>query len=151
MVITAVAPQPKTFSQKPLTPVPMIARLLPTSMTSSISGGARSPLMMAERNSMRTALTLRVSSTAPATMAPRVAQLVLGGPAPRGHRAAPLRTLLLDLLRGLPEEEVRRDRRAEDSHQRRQGARVRRQARQQRVAQRRRPARTRENGGEDIG
>src|SRR5439155_1634228 len=28
-------------------------------------------------------------------VAPRVAQLVLGGPAPRGHRAAPLRTLLL--------------------------------------------------------
>jgi len=69
----------------------------------------------------------------------------------RPHRTAPDRTLLLDLLRGLPEEKVRRDRRAEDSHQRRQGARVRRQARQQRVAQRRRPARTRENGGEDVG
>src|ERR1700694_1394202 len=64
MVITAVAPQPKTFSQRPLTRGPMIARLLPTSMTSSISGGARSPLMVAERNSMRTALTLSGSSRA---------------------------------------------------------------------------------------
>src|SRR5206468_10886315 len=66
----AVANQPSRLSHGPFACSPMMARLLPTSMTSRSSGGARSPLTTADRNSMRIVFVPARFSAMPATTAP---------------------------------------------------------------------------------
>src|SRR5262249_33045228 len=68
--MTAVAVQPRSGTQKPATCPPMIFRFLPTSITSTMSGGARSPLSTAARNRTRIGLVSKIASSMPAAMAP---------------------------------------------------------------------------------
>src|SRR2546425_10660524 len=56
LVMSPTAAHPSTFSQKPLVCSPMIARLLPTNMTSTRSGGASTPVTTAGKKSMRIGL-----------------------------------------------------------------------------------------------
>ncbi len=64
--MSPTAAHPSTFSQKPLVCSPMIARLLPTNMTSTRSGGASTPLTTAARKSMRIGLVPTTGRRTPA-------------------------------------------------------------------------------------
>src|SRR4029453_17889075 len=55
-VMTPVAVQPSAVSQGPLTSLPMMRGLPPTSITRRSNGGARSPLTTAEKKRTRTGL-----------------------------------------------------------------------------------------------
>ena len=76
---------------------------------------------------------------------------LLGRRAAAFSQVASLRSLLLDLLRRLPEKQIRRDRRAENRHQHREERSRPLDVRNQRGAERKPPVHVRDKRGQHIG